>query len=43
MMQKRWNAILDCMMVLLLLLLMAYPLIGESIHEWLGIAMLLLF
>lgn len=43
MMQKRWNAILDCMMVLLLLLLMAYSLIGEAIHEWLGIAMLLLF
>ena len=43
MMQKRWNAILDCMMVLLLPLLMAYSLIGESIHEWLGIAMLLLF
>lgn len=42
-MEKRWNAILDCLMVVLLPLLMAYSLIGESIHEWLGIAMLLLF
>lgn len=42
-MQKRWNAALDCLIVVLLPLLMAYSLIGESIHEWLGIAMLLLF
>lgn len=42
-MEKRWNAILDCLMVVLLPLLMAYSMIGESIHEWLGIAMLLLF
>lgn len=43
MMQKRWNAALDCLMVVLLPLLMAYSLIGESLHEWLGIAMLPLF
>lgn len=30
-------------MVVLLPMLMAYSLIGEAIHEWLGIAMLLLF
>lgn len=30
-------------MVVLLLLLMAYALAGEVVHEWLGIAMLLLF
>lgn len=42
-MEKRGNAILDCLMVVLLPLLMAYSMIGESIHEWLGIATLLLF
>lgn len=42
-MERRWNAILDCLMVVLLPLLMAYSMIGESIHEWLGIATLLLF
>lgn len=38
-MQKRWNAALDCLMAVLL---PAYSRIGEAIHEWLGIAMLLL-
>lgn len=42
-MEKRWNAILDCLMVVLLPLLMAYSLVGEQVHEWLGTAMLLLF
>lgn len=41
--KKRWNAALDCLMVTLLPLLIAYSLIGETVHEWLGIAMLLLF
>lgn len=39
-MPKRW--IIDALMTLLLLLLMGYSLIGEVIHEWLGIAMLAL-
>lgn len=34
---------IDCMMTLLLLLLMAYSLVGETLHEWLGAGMLLLF
>ena len=42
-MKKRWNAALDCGMVILLPLLMAYALVGEQAHEWLGAAMLLLF
>lgn len=31
------------MMTVMLLFLMAYSLIGEALHEWLGIGMLLLF
>lgn len=34
---------IDCIMTVMLLLLMAYSLIGEALHEWLGIGMLLLF
>ena len=33
----------DLAMTILLLLLMAYSLIGESLHEWLGMGMFLLF
>lgn len=33
----------DIMMTLVLLLLMAYSLVGEAAHEWLGIGMLVLF
>ena len=33
----------DLAMTVLLLLLMAYSLIGEAAHEWLGAGMLLLF
>ena len=33
----------DIMMTLVLLLLMAYSLVGEAAHEWLGIGMLMLF
>lgn len=40
---KGWKRALDCLMVLLLPLLMAYSLVGEEAHEWLGAAMLLLF
>lgn len=35
--------VLDCLMVVLLPLLMAYSLIGEEFHEWLGASMFLLF
>lgn len=33
----------DILMTLVLLLLMAYSLVGEAAHEWLGIGMLMLF
>lgn len=33
----------DILMTLVLLLLMAYSLVGEAAHEWLGIGMLVLF
>lgn len=40
-MGKKW--ITDLAMAVLLLLLMAYSLVGEVLHEWMGIAMLVLF
>ena len=40
---KQVKIILDSIMLILLLLLMAYSLIGESIHEWLGITMFAVF
>ena len=42
-MKKKIRIMIDCGMVILLPLLMAYSLIGEAAHEYLGIAMLLLF
>ena len=39
-MRKKWAA--DLALIAVLLLLMGYSLIGEVIHEWLGIGMLLL-
>ena len=33
----------DIGMTVILLLLMAYELIGQAVHEWLGIGMFLLF
>ena len=39
-MGKRWAA--DLALIVVLLLLMGYSLIGEEIHEWLGIGILLL-
>ena len=39
-MPKRW--ITDLALTVILLLLMGYSLIGEAVHEWLGIAMLVL-
>lgn len=35
--------VIDVAMTVLLLLLMAYSLVGEAAHEWLGVAMFLLF
>lgn len=39
-MLKRW--ITDLALAVILLLLMGYSLIGEAVHEWLGIAMMVL-
>lgn len=40
---KNANKVIDCLMTLLLLLLMAYSLIGELFHEITGTLMLILF
>ena len=42
-MKKYIRILVDCGMVLLLPLLMAYSLVGEAAHEYLGIGMFLLF
>lgn len=42
-MKKELRILIDITMVILLPLLMAYSLIGETAHEYLGIAMFLLF
>mgnify|MGYP002524626023 CR=1 FL=1 len=42
-MKKYIRILVDCGMVLLLPLLMAYSLVGEAAHEYLGIGMVLLF
>lgn len=42
-MKKKIRIIVDCGMVLFLPLLMAYSLVGEATHEYLGIGMFLLF
>ena len=42
-MKKKIRILVDCGMVLLLPLLMAYSLVGETAHEYLGIGMVLLF
>ena len=42
-MKKKIGIVVDCGMVLLLPLLMAYSLVGEAAHEYLGIGMFLLF
>ncbi len=41
--KKSSKIIIDTAMLILLPLLMAYSLIGEAAHEWLGLAMFLLF
>ena len=40
---KPARMITDCAMIILLPLLMSYSLIGESLHEWLGLAMFAAF
>lgn len=42
-MKKKRRILIDITMVILLPLLMAYSLVGEAAHEYLGIAMFLLF
>lgn len=42
-MKKKIRIVVDCGMVLLLPLLMAYSLVGEASHEYLGIGMFVLF
>lgn len=42
-MKKKLHIVIDIGMVLLLPLLMAYSLVGEAVHEYLGIGMFLLF
>ena len=40
---KYIKIVIDSVMLILLPLLMAYSLIGETAHEWLGISIFLLF
>ena len=41
--KAKWRMLVDSLMVVLIPLLMAYSLIGETAHEWLGVIMSLLF
>lgn len=41
--KQMWKIIIDILMTVLLLLLMAYSMVGEKAHEWLGIGMFALF
>ena len=41
--KRKLQVSVDLLMLILLPLLMAYSLIGEAAHEWLGMAMLVLF
>lgn len=41
--KRKFQIVIDMMMTVMLPLLMAYQLIGEAVHEWLGICMFLLF
>lgn len=42
-MQRKIKIVIDIAITVLLLMLMAYELIGAAIHEWLGISIFLLF
>lgn len=41
-MQRKTKIVVDVLMVVMLLLLMAYQLIGKAAHEWIGMAMFVL-
>lgn len=41
--KQTFKIVIDILMTVLLLLLMAYSLVGEKAHEWLGIGMFVLF
>lgn len=41
--KRKFQIVIDMMMTVMLPLLMAYQLIGEALHEWMGSCMLLLF
>lgn len=41
--KRKSQIVIDIMMTVILPLLMAYQLIGEAVHEWVGICMFLLF
>lgn len=41
--KRKFQIVIDMMMTVMLPLLMTYQLIGEAVHEWLGICMFLLF
>lgn len=41
--KRKFQIVVDILMTVMLPLLMAYQLIGEAFHEWLGICMFLLF
>ena len=42
-MKQKWKIAVNAAMSLALLLLMAYGLIGEAAHEWIGMGMFVLF
>lgn len=42
-MKSKIKMVIDCLMTVLLLLLMAYQITGQELHEWIGSGMLVLF
>lgn len=41
--KRKFQSVIDIIMILSLPVLMAYSLVGEAAHEWIGVAMLILF
>lgn len=41
--KRKFQIVIDMMMTVMLPILMAYQLVGEAVHEWIGICMFLLF
>lgn len=39
----KWKIVVDAAMTVLLLLLMAFELVGSAVHEWIGLGMFVLF